>query len=82
MSEWQSIDTAPQDGSSVLVFARGDVFQAYWNMQYERWAANEPRSLNPEDRMRIFHDLGPTKLETRVIDAGPSHWMPLPEAPK
>lgn len=68
MNEWQPIETAPRDGSRVLVWSKhyiwNGVYTAYWGRNGE---------LNPFSwiggHCRVSH-----------IDH-PTHWMPLPEPP-
>ena len=72
MSEWQPIETAPKDGTTVLLYCQGSFLPGpapfmqagawgFWhsgnpNHQRDCWIADEP------------------------VD--PTHWMPLPEPPE
>ena len=35
--EWKTIDSAPKDGTSVLVHECGDVVIAYWHESMRKW---------------------------------------------
>jgi hypothetical protein len=63
--EWQPIETAPKDFTSVLVTGdQGFVCEATYNADYDGWwAAN----THPTDA-----------YDGQVY---PTHWMPLPDAP-
>jgi hypothetical protein len=73
MTEWQPIETAPRDGTSVLLFATqnphdmvdykgAQVLSGYWCQLDEAWCSTGSTWTGP------FYD--------------PTHWMPLPEPPK
>ena len=58
-TEWMNIETAPMDGTDVLVWCGGTMFIAC--MEVGRWFFD-----------RTDHSVKPL----------PTHWMPLPPAPK
>lgn len=64
---WQPIETAPKDGTYVLVFVEssGGLGEAYFDIQDDNWwwANTAP------------HDFDPTYA------TDPTHWMPLPQGP-
>ena len=68
--KWMTIDSAPKDGTRVLVWSPGleQVFLAEWTEIFDdagQWMpeyAEVPMLDEPEDH--------------------PTHWMPLPPAPK
>lgn len=60
-SEWQTIDSAPKDGSKFLAFEKGIFFSCWW-YKSPCWE-------------QYWMDNGDTEPE-------PTHWMPLPDAPK
>ena len=72
MSDWQPIETAPKDGTSILVHFAGlnppAMVVVVWN---QGWAG-KPGSLNAE----WGWDDGDSSVQR---DA--THWMPLPEPP-
>lgn len=72
MGNWQPIDTAPKDGTEILVF----VPPAKWSGGYVRsvmWVEDSDHSCwCVED-----NKLGPFALR----GGSPTHWMQLPEPP-
>ena len=67
MSEWQPIDTAPRDGTRVLLTIQYGVRQ---RLEIGYWG----RGLSRETGSWRFH---------RVHnDDRPTHWMPLPAPPE
>jgi hypothetical protein len=66
MSEWQTIDTAPQDGTDILVYATelGTGFPLFSVVHFEDWY--QPEWITPE---------------AGNIDFTPTHWVPLPAPP-
>lgn len=73
-SEWQPIDSAPKDGTRILVFEGagspvcGKVYVGFW---YE---GDEQASLPYSDK--CWSDTADPSYER-----SPTHWMPLPEPP-
>jgi len=73
-SEWQPIETAPKDGTFVLVcLAGGPAFDAYWEARGRVTATDEPgwcdgasSHTNGEDWLLVYY---------------PDFWMPLPSPP-
>ena len=69
-SEWQPIETAPKDGSSILVALKGgEVREAEW---FVRWY-NDPSKpgwmpANMDEEYGHYVE--------------PTHWMPLPKPPQ
>ena len=73
MSEWRSIESAPKDGSRVIVW-NGAPFFVTWQheCQFERFETRPGWSVfECEDS---FYSWGFEPDE-------PTHWMPLPESP-
>ena len=68
LREWQTIDTAPKDGTEILLASKNGSRVCYWDSGrfFEGWFI--PAS--------DAHDCGGTYA------AAPTHWMPLPEPPK
>jgi hypothetical protein len=70
MVAWRTIDSAPLNGDTVLVFVPGDaefrsgVLSARWETQLQMWVCGGEL---------CFDEL--LRLDT------PSHWMPLPNGP-
>lgn len=46
MTEWQPIDTAPKDGSDVLLYA-DFCYTAFWDGSFRGWVDNARGSLWP-----------------------------------
>lgn len=67
MSEWQPIETAPQDGTPVLGFWKGD----------GRHVDERNYALTLFERGTWLD-----ALDSSVEYGDPNHWMPLPEPPK
>jgi hypothetical protein len=73
MSKWQPIETAPRDGTPLLLWARlkskpptGDDFHPiveFWHRSIDRWKVT-PEDLNSED------------------DLIATYWIAIPEPPK
>jgi hypothetical protein len=69
MSDWQPIETAPTDGTNVLIaeVSRGSLGEAYYdyNADQKRWYwANTGAGDYPDPH-----------------EPSPTHWMPLPAPP-
>lgn len=66
-SEWQPIETAPKDGTIVLLYipwmSGYDVVSASWG--YASWCLTQAG----------------TRCESADADGSATHWMPLPEPP-
>jgi len=66
--DWRQIDTAPKDGTTIILRAGNLVDTAHWQDNWERphvWAG------------WLWHTI---TLQWRT--AMPTHWMPLPKPPK
>lgn len=77
MSEWKTIDSAPKDGTDILV--------GYWefgrfNQRVARWAKNFHRSGFYGDNG--WMSPGYQGLAHDSVTPIPCVWMPLPEPPK
>lgn len=74
MNEWQPIETAPRDGTSILLYLpnndRRTVREAWWSIPYEG---------APTGYWTTPH--GPTGRGYIILQDAPSHWMPLPAPP-
>ena len=71
MSKWQPIETAPKDGTRILLYRGRDVVCGKF---CDDRFAQRPKGYWEHDQERIWG--------TRDARANaPSHWMPLPEPP-
>jgi hypothetical protein len=72
MTEWQPIDTAPKDGTAILI----------WPAQSALTGSTECMTISYVVR---WHDWKEAWIEASGEEYDtfyPTHWMPLPEAPK
>lgn len=78
MSEWQPIETAPKDGTRILLHTRWDGDEitpdAFDEVQIGWW--DDGNAL--DDPASIWHR--PARWELDKV-GDPIHWMPLPEPP-
>jgi len=85
VSEWQPIETAPTDGTAVLLYVRG-----CWRLS--RWAADRANhvtigfcnsgrwlSVETEDCGSMGGEMTGWMEDHQPIDVEPTHWAPLPE---
>lgn len=72
MSQWQPIETAPKDGTSVLIHTEGPGCGAAVCFFDTEWG----------DEGWWMLDDGKLALELPLRGADPTHWMPLPRGPK
>lgn len=77
MSDWQPIETAPKDGTRVLLYRESRfewtrIIVGQWDT--ERFA-NKPRPYWTHDLERLT---GKTEARATTV----THWQPLPEPPK
>lgn len=73
MSVWQHIDTAPKDGSTIdlygfLIPGYGGKSRSFHREPGARWSASDGWWV--------------TQPPARFIAINPTHWMPVPDAPK
>lgn len=67
MAKWQPIETAPKDGTWILVYAHPDMAVAFADPDNEyAWTLDDGHDFRPCLRRHL---------------ANPTHWMPLPEVP-
>lgn len=64
--DWQPIETAPKDGSNIILGCPTYVDAGYW--EADGWALYPDDSAPHTDYCVRFHP-------------APTHWMPLPEPP-
>ena len=64
--KWQPIETAPNDGTEILLFTVSGIIQGYFS--YGEWEQSVTHAT---------YDMAYS-----VISHHPTHWMPLPAPPK
>ena len=69
--EWKSIETAPKDGTAILLGSRGGSWIGKWLPVY----VSGYRPENPWSSLMLNHDHMGEKL------CKPTHWMHLPPPP-
>ncbi len=74
---WQTIDTAPKDGTPILAYAPDGCTQ--WELHTPLWIIHYCEVVN-ERREKVWRwrEAGGECYTT----CDPTHWMPLPELPK
>lgn len=82
-SPWQPIDTAPKDGTKILIWDGKGQFAAWWDPTFEDDAAkNEACDWEKSHYIGAWTDgcvLSFGYEETYSYE--PTHWMPLPPPP-
>lgn len=88
--EWMDIETAPKDGTSILLAMLDDgagagiVAQGHWQ---KGWG-DAPDEMGCDDGFVdcVYQEFSPSRSfgaeEYRHAGVQPTHWMPLPAAPK
>ena len=69
MSEWKPIETAPKDGTLILVYEPDN---ESWPIRSARWS----QSPYPPGRWDWFY------VYDDCLGEAPTHWMPLPSPPE
>lgn len=64
--EWKPIETAPKDGTFILLFTAYGQIEGRW--EFDGWR---------QDVCSASYDMA-----YAYIECIPTHWMPLPEPPK
>lgn len=86
---WQPIESAPRDGTPVLVWSEGAAYVAewcaIWHPDNKKWCVPNADRRRDGD-MRIVSDIGPD-LEPDGSPSpwgrtGPTHWAPIPPRPE
>jgi len=72
MTEWQDISTVPRNGTRIMLYRNGHYVFGNWDD--DRHAA-KPRPYWSHDSERIFGTVDARKNP-------PTHWRPLPPAPR
>ena len=71
---WQLIETAPKDGTSILIYDGDSCYVVFWGQSDNaHWDTGEYDDVWILDSSR--------SKETHNFSGTPTHWMPLPEKP-
>ena len=73
MSKWQPIETAPRDGTRILVFDGKEINTVDYS---------EPYYIGINKHIEIEESWVQISDSGRATEFFPTHWMPLPEPPK
>lgn len=73
--KWQTIDTAPKDGTAIIVFVPKQYYGGGGRVCLARW--------NDDKYARKPRPFWSRSLSDKTGDRAspPTHWMPLPEPP-
>jgi len=83
VSDWQPIETAPRDGTPILLFWDEGHLDSRFVGYFDTEANEAPHRDN-----RSMYPFGPFVWRISMADCGAvaeelvTHWMPLPEPPK
>lgn len=79
MSEWQPIETAPKDGTLVLLTIGTHTGVGRWAVISRRDTLNDT-----DDDVAVFdYEFGwRSPNDKRINGKQPTHWMPLPQPPE
>lgn len=80
MTDWQPIETAPKDGTTIIAarFRRGQFVQAaWWQKEFEAWVTSVRQMVMAagytiDGQSHQLHS--PNIVE-------PTHWIPFPDPP-
>ena len=86
--KWQPIETAPKDGSIMLLYLKRAPSERHYVVPDEVahytigfWEHAAWRSIEVEDCGGMGGELTGWMPDWVCIDVEPTHWMPLPEPP-
>ena len=80
MTDWQPIETAPKDGTSIIamyIHINTEIVHAVFWMDVEEDSPGDPDDVGWWTY--VWSEVGRSKLEDWMT---PTHWMPLPPPPK
>ena len=78
MNTWQPIETAPKDGTHLLLWYP-DYHRKVWTGHYYKTERYEHGIL--KSKHEGWHNGADTLTLIGMKECLPTHWMPLPEAP-
>ena len=79
MSEWQPIETAPKDGTQIISF--WPCYREGHQVQITSWVNTEHRDHGNVTYSAQYWQ-APSLASFTLAHLAPSHWMPVPLAPK
>lgn len=83
MAEWRKIDSAPKDGTRILLFNIRGIFLAHWDHEFDPYGlfdeAQDCYIDRPAWTDNTVKSFGYEEIN-EITD--PTHWMPLPEVPE
>lgn len=68
MMEWKTIDSAPKDGTNILLYSESLAVEGYWSAERKRFS-------------EVGYSFVGCGCCADVLEP-PTHWMPLPKAPE
>jgi len=78
MSEWQPIETAPKDGTVIMVWAKGYTWPEV--VLYEKYMPEDAEEIGEPGYWRNAEDLLAEVTDDISADEW-THWMPIPPPP-
>jgi len=81
MSEWQPIETAPRDGTPVLLWAVREGWEDRGPCRICGWGDEYGWSLYGAAGAEPFAGMPRNNRVQRLDQCQPTHWMPLPAPP-
>lgn len=78
---WQSIETAPKDGTDILGYVPKAFFDGEWNHFEGRFVSARLVLRWIQDGPRGGWELAPCNRSYYNPDFEPTHWQPLPDPP-
>ena len=79
--QWQPIETAPKDGTEVLLYAPGRLTYGAWTEPSDVPEIKYRDGFAPEPEWEEFAPFWSSWDGGFTEDHPPTHWMPLPDAP-
>ncbi len=86
--DWNPIESAPKDGSPILLYCEDPVERHHQveeladNLAIGFWLEGAWRSVDCEDNGSMGSSATGWMEDWRWVKVNPTHWMPIPEAPK
>ena len=82
MTGWMPIDSAPKDGTAILLFLPGDAYTLCGltdGIVIGHWSAADLPADAPEHEDDDWYQI--EQDDAHPIDIPPTHWMSLPDPP-